>query len=183
MHKDLARFRFCPECRADALSVQQDKAIICGECDFRYFHNTAVAVAAVICVDDHILLARRAFDPGAGLLDFPGGFVDPAESLEEASSRELAEELDLEIPVHRWVYLFSQPNRYPFDGIVYRTCDAFLGVQLAERPPLQARDDVSATRWMRPQEVQPQELAFSGLPGALRRLNAGALEKVRSGHT
>jgi hypothetical protein len=78
MHPDLAAFRHCPGCgTAGSLGFEMGKALRCAHCGFRYFHNVAVAVSAVLVHEDRMLMARRAHDPAAGQLDFPGGFVDP----------------------------------------------------------------------------------------------------------
>lgn len=173
MHQDLHRFRYCPSCRAEALSLQESKAIACGQCGFRYYHNTAAAVAAVICLEDQLLLTRRAFAPGAGLLDFPGGFVDPGESLEEALLREVAEELDLALP--GLTYLFSLPNHYSFRDTGYRVCDAYFGVRLAELPPLKPADDVADFKLVKLRDADPGEMAFPAQREALARLQGGEL--------
>ena len=56
-----------------------------------------VAVGVILDTDRNILLARRA--EGAhqgGLWEFPGGKVEPGESLQAALARELREELGIE---------------------------------------------------------------------------------------
>ena len=57
--------------------------------------GTPWPVAAVIAVtwyDGRVLLVRRHNPPNAGLWGFPGGKVEPGESLLRAAERELAEE-------------------------------------------------------------------------------------------
>lgn len=58
-----------------------------------------VAVGVVEC-DGEVLIAQRQKDKHlAGLWEFPGGKVEPGESLGQALNRELAEELDLDAGV------------------------------------------------------------------------------------
>jgi 8-oxo-dGTP diphosphatase len=66
--------------------------------------HTAVRVAAGVIADadGRVLLARRpAGAHQGGLWEFPGGKAEPGESIGEALRRELAEELGLEVLVHR----------------------------------------------------------------------------------
>jgi len=55
-------------------------------------------VAAIICKDDKILLAKRSAEKHqGGLWEFPGGKVEKNESNENALIRECLEELDIKI--------------------------------------------------------------------------------------
>lgn len=57
-----------------------------------------VAVAVILDADGRILLSRRAADSHqGGLWEFPGGKVESGESLSQAMTRELAEELGITI--------------------------------------------------------------------------------------
>ncbi|MBK0326450.1 NUDIX hydrolase [Rhodobacteraceae bacterium F11138] len=47
---------------------------------------------AVVVTDSHVLLARRANPPDAGLWGFPGGHVELGETALDAAARELHEE-------------------------------------------------------------------------------------------
>ena len=161
-------FDHCPSCRAASLRFEQQKLLRCEACDFVYFHNVATAVGAFLRCDDHVLFAVRGRDPGKGLLDLPGGFGDPGESLEQTLQRELQEELGLTIDGAR--YLFSFPNTYPYRGITYRTTDALFEVRLDARPAVQVGDDVAATRWLRLQDVLLDDIAFESVRNAVAHL-------------
>lgn len=55
-------------------------------------------IAAVIRLDDRYLVCRRPSDKQfGGLWEFPGGKLEPGETLVEAAARELSEELDLDV--------------------------------------------------------------------------------------
>ena len=52
----------------------------------------ALAVSAIVRRDGRYLLVLRANPPAADMYAFPGGRVEPGETLEDAALRELAEE-------------------------------------------------------------------------------------------
>ncbi len=61
-----------------------------------------VAAAALIDASDRVLLARRPVDSHQGdLWEFPGGKLEPGESVAAGLARELREELGVEVAAHR----------------------------------------------------------------------------------
>lgn len=60
-------------------------------------------VAAIIQKDGKILATQRGYGNMAGGWEFPGGKVEPNESLEDAIVREIREELDALIEVGRHI--------------------------------------------------------------------------------
>ncbi len=149
------------------------KRLYCEQCGFEFFQNTAAAVGALIRKGSRILFLRRARQPGYGLLDIPGGFVDPGETLEEALHRECMEELG--IPVKNLSYFCSQSNRYDYGGIEYTTADAFFfaDIDLAEDELLRLRadpDEVLSLHLLDVREIRPEELAFPSLQKLQERL-------------
>ncbi|MBC7003670.1 NUDIX domain-containing protein [Photobacterium sp. BZF1] len=159
---------YCPSCGQASLTRSDAKAFRCEHCQFTYFHNTASAVLAVICCGDEVLVAERGRNPSKGMLDFPGGFVDYDESLEQALYRELQEELGFQPNnIH---YMGSASNTYVYRGIEYKTCDAFFHITLDNKPKMQANDDVAAIRWVKKNEISPDEFAFDSARIALKLL-------------
>ena len=78
-------------------------------------HDTVVRVAAAVIMgpDGRVLLAQRpAGKPYAGYWEFPGGKVEPGETVEQALRRELHEELGIAIgPALPWqVELVDYPH-------------------------------------------------------------------------
>jgi len=65
-------------------------------------------VAALAGDGEHVLLCRRANEPGSGLWSFPAGFVDRGETPEEALIREVAEETGLEAEVSRLIGVYAR---------------------------------------------------------------------------
>ena len=58
-----------------------------------------VAVGAIICHQDRMVLIRRDKEPSKGRWTFPGGAVELGESLEDAVRREVFEETSLHVDV------------------------------------------------------------------------------------
>ena len=58
----------------------------------RASHRNIIGVGGVVRMDDGILLVRLTYSDIKGRYMFPGGKVDPGESLEAALSREVSEE-------------------------------------------------------------------------------------------
>jgi NADH pyrophosphatase NudC (nudix superfamily) len=115
-------FKYCPKCGAAALRPVGRKLLRCSACGFELYLNVAAAVAGVI-VDEQgrMVILVRGSEPGKGLWDLPGGFVDPGETVEDALRREVREEIGLEVTTLR--YLGSWPNVYEYMGVRYRTLD------------------------------------------------------------
>lgn len=66
---------------------------VCGRCDVVTYRNpTPAAFLVVETSDGGVVVIRRRFDPGAGLLALPGGYVEVGETWEQAAFREFEEE-------------------------------------------------------------------------------------------
>lgn len=81
---------------------------LCDEYDFiiDYIADTQTAkyivqfmtVDCIVVQNGHVLMVKRKGMPGKGLWAFPGGFVNPTESIENAALRELKEETSITVP-------------------------------------------------------------------------------------
>ncbi len=58
-----------------------------------------ITTDAVVVQSGHVLVIRRGFQPGKGLLALPGGFLAPDATLEDSAIRELKEETQIKVPV------------------------------------------------------------------------------------
>ncbi|MBQ0050949.1 MAG: NUDIX domain-containing protein [Treponema sp.] len=132
-------FNQCPICGSKKIQNVNNRKWTCPDCDLELYNNVASAVGLVICdKEGKVLFERRAKEPRKGFLAFPGGFVDPDESAEEACFRECKEEIGVE-PV-KIKYIASFPNTYEFKGITYKTCDLFFEAVLPENAELKAQE-------------------------------------------
>ena len=162
-------FGACPASGKPGLSFTKGKRISCPACGFVFYLNAAAATAAIIEAGGEILLGLRGREPGKGLLDLPGGFVDPGERAEDGLVRELSEELGLAVAEGELSFLYSYANRYEYKGVLYRSCDLFFQIRLGSKPPVEAKDDVAALRWIRAADIDLNEIAFDSTRKALAR--------------
>ena len=143
------------------------KAIRCQTCGFLLFFNVASAAGAIIAdPQGRILLLRRDRDPRKGKLAMPGGFIDPGESAEEGLSREVREEVNLQVTSCR--YLCSFPNRYEYKGLTYPTEDLFFVCTVQSLEPLAAQDEVASLCFLAGDEIDMEEIAFPTAQQALQ---------------
>jgi ADP-ribose pyrophosphatase YjhB (NUDIX family) len=150
--------RYCPRCGAEA-EVAFPRSITCGHCGYgAYYNPKPVACAIPRDEDGRVWLLRRAFDPGAGLWTFPGGFVDLGESVEDAARRETREELEIEVELGALVGVYSRAE----DRIVLVVFAA-----VARGVP-RTTEEATEVRAFAPDEVPWGELAFWSTELALR---------------
>ncbi len=83
----------------------------CTECSRIIYSDPKVAVAAIIPIDDGIVLLKRAIEPQLGKWSFPSGYVDRGERLERALEREVFEECGLQVEVSRLIGVFSEEGQ------------------------------------------------------------------------
>lgn len=134
-------FRYCPKCGNEAFYSESRKSFNCRDCGFSLYLNCAAAAIGLIFTSEgHVCVTSRKNDPEKGLLDFPGGFADPGESIEACLKREINEELNL--TVSSMTYLFSIPNTYKYDGVVYDITDFVFYCRVDDFNGIMARDDV-----------------------------------------
>jgi ADP-ribose pyrophosphatase YjhB (NUDIX family)/ribosomal protein S27AE len=166
-------FRTCPRCGATTGRPNDVVPFRCGECGFVLFFNAAAATAAFVTREDgRVLFIRRARNPGKGRLGLPGGFADFGETAEEATRREVREEVGIEIgPLD---YLASFPNRYVYAGVTYHTLDIFLLARPVDDTEPQALDAVESVCWLDPHTVDLDEIAFPSMQSAIVELRRRA---------
>jgi ADP-ribose pyrophosphatase YjhB (NUDIX family) len=152
-------WRFCPIC-GEAIEKVEDRAE-CRACGYIGYANAVPATEAV-CFDERgrILLGRRAFDPGLGRWDLPGGFIHEDEHPVDALRREIREETTLEIEEIEFLGFWLEP----YDG---RIVLSLAWTARATGEP-RAGDDLAELRWFEPDDLPgPSELAFTHQPAIL----------------
>lgn len=160
---DDAAYRFCPRCgsalEARLLKAGEPERLVCTGCGFVFYLDPKVAVGTIIRNDDgHVLLVRRAIEPGYGLWVFPGGYVDRGEPVTAAAVREALEESGLHVRLDTLIDIYSYPGRAPVI-IVYAA--TILGGCVA------CDDEGLEARFFARGEIPWDELAFRSTREAL----------------
>lgn len=107
--------RFCGKCGTAMVDRRTEIARKCPSCTFISYPRLSPAVIMSVIRDDRILLARAARFP-PGMYSTLAGFVEPGETLEEAVSREVKEEVAIEIS--NIEYVASQPWPFPHSVMI-----------------------------------------------------------------
>jgi 8-oxo-dGTP diphosphatase len=160
-------------------------------CDPRSFHPVAVTVDVVtLTIRDgalDVLLVQRGVPPFEGQWALPGGFVKPrpAEDLDEAAVRELAEETGQHLGrIHlEQLATYGTPGRDPRTRVI---SVAYL-VFAPELPEPRAGSDAAAAAWVPVSSLGLTDGGSGQRPGTTRRLAfdharilADGLERARS---
>ncbi len=162
-------FNFCPRCGSKEFETTGERSKTCRSCDFQYYFNTSAAVAGLVFNEEgKLLFTRRAIEPHFGMLDLPGGFVEPMETAEHALVREIKEELG--VGVKNLSYYCSFPNEYPFGGLSVFTLDLIFRVELETLKGLKAMDDISGFEFHDPRQLNFDELPAYSMQQVVKKI-------------
>lgn len=118
-----------------------------------------------------VLLIQRTNEPYKDRWALPGGFIDMDEDLDDAATRELAEETNVTDVYLEQLYTFGEPGRDPRTRVVTVAYFALLSADQASRLDVRGGDDTRDARWWSIYDLP--ELAFDHgriLQYALQRL-------------
>lgn len=162
-------YRHCPKC-GSVYSQKELKDFLknrnklsCEECGFVFYNNPKPTVAAIIKnKENKILFTKRSIKPYFGWWDLPGGFINYGENPEEALSREIREELGVDIKIKKIIGVFSEfyknlgrhDEEYSLIVLVYL-------IDLENRN-IVVGDDVAMYKFFSLNKL-PERIAFSGL--------------------
>jgi 8-oxo-dGTP diphosphatase len=159
----LAGWTTCPRCRHEL--EREEETVRCEACGLIVYANPAPTASAVILdVAGRVLLAKRAGDPGAGLWDLIGGFIDEGEDPLAALRREVREELS--VGIEPGEYLGAYPDRYGDDGIY--TLNFYWAARLGRGEIRIDESELEEVAWFGPDELPAaSEFAFANTVQAL----------------
>lgn len=106
----LQTHRFCGQCGSAMHLVNWELASLCHKCGHRCYPRIAPCVLVGIKKQNQILLARSSRHK-SGFFSILAGFVESAETLEQAAVREVKEEVGVNI--NNLNYVGSQPWPFP----------------------------------------------------------------------
>lgn len=157
-------YAFCPMCggqlEARSVKMNEPERLVCSRCGFIFYLDPKVAVGTIITdPHQHIVLVRRAIQPGYGKWVFPGGFVDRGEEVHVAAVREAREETGLDITLERLLNVYSYRGSVPV--IIVYTARIIGGCLACDDEGLEAR-------FFPPDTIPWDELAFRSTSEALR---------------
>lgn len=114
-----------------------------------------VGVLAVVQHNGNFLLVKRAKAPDAGLWGFPGGRVEPGETLHTAAPRELQEETGLKATATHVIDTFDSLHYDVQGNLIFHYVIVALNCTLttqAHCTPI-ANDDALEARWFSYDEI------------------------------
>lgn len=151
-------FKFCLRCGSHAEA--NEDYLACPKCGLHYYWN-AKPVNAVLLYNQkrEFLFVKRAIEPRKGLWDFPGGFVEEPETIEEGLRREVKEELGIEIGGLE--YLGSYRDHYDYQDVLYTTVGNAYLAKFPENAKPRPADDVDSYEFFGLGDFpNPEDMAF-----------------------
>lgn len=146
------RARFCGACGQPTKPKEGGHVRECEACDIKHFPRTDPAIMALVYRGDRCVLARQPGWP-KGFYAAVAGFVEPGESTEDATVREIKEELGLDVT--NLSYFRSQPWPFPASLMVGFFAEATSDDIVVDH------DELEDARWFSRAELEnPQGFAY-----------------------
>lgn len=154
------KFKYCPDCGQKRLDPDCMKSFVCKHCGFKFYLNTAAAgIALIFNTKEQVLVTVRKHDPAKGTLDFPGGFAEPDETMETCLTREIKEELNLDILELK--YFCSIPNQYRYKNILYPVTDMVFMCKVNNFLNIKAQDDIVDFYFLDINQLDPAQFGLN----------------------
>lgn len=163
-------FKFCPKCGSSKFAINSPASKKCEVCGFEYFKNPSIGVAAVVFDEQgRLMVTRRSKEPAIGTLDLPGGFVNIAETIEEAVIREVKEETNIDIEVVE--YLFDIPNNYIYSGMNCNPLDFIIKCKIINMDNIQIdKSENSELLFIKQEDINPKSFGLESIRKAIEKI-------------
>jgi NAD+ diphosphatase len=132
--------QFCGRCGSRTEPKVEERAKICTQCRLINYPRVSPAIIVAVIKDSEILLARSPRYQYS-FYSVLAGFVEPGETFEECVSREVREEVGIDVENIR--YLSSQPWPFPHTLMVGFTADYAGGEITVDK------DEITEARWFK----------------------------------
>ena len=151
--------KYCSDCGSKLEVRTKDQEWYCTSCSRHIYANPIPTIDAALFDDDgRVLLGVRNRKPGLGKLNLPGGFVDDAETFEQAIHRELSEELALKPEDYsKLVYAGSRVDSHTQDGKT-RVLLIVIMIGSIKHRDFSPNDEVSKYLWKLPAELSRSDM-------------------------
>lgn len=152
------RLSYCRRCggavRREWMPSESQRRDVCVSCRSIAYDNPASLVACLVHAEGRLLLARRAIEPAKGRWFVPSGFVESRETLEDATVRELEEEVGLTAqPSLLSLYCVTSLPHMNEIYVIYRAA-------LDRIPQTSAGPETTKIQFFSRRDLPLQELAF-----------------------
>ena len=99
----MADYKFCPQCKEDLKSVMENgeeyQSCTNDFCSFVFYDNPIPVAAAIVPVENKIVLVQRGVMPDIGGWCLPCGYINKNEDPKKAAIREVKEETGLDVVI------------------------------------------------------------------------------------
>lgn len=113
-----------------------------------------IKVAAAVIIDrEKVFISSRPADKPPAGWEFPGGKLEPGETVADAAKRELLEELGMQIVTHEELYTVSHEHLQI----------TFIRCSIAESSPAPAARENQSFKWVTLSDVPPEGLLKNDL--------------------
>jgi len=136
--------RYCANCGGGSVADDMGAKRVCNHCGTEHFPRVNPVVIMLVTYGDKLLLGRGVGWPDKAMSAL-AGFVSPGETIEEAVSREVFEEVG--VKTKHSTYIFSQPWPYPSQLMLGMICEAY-GTEITVNT-----DELDDAQWFTREEV------------------------------
>ena len=96
--------RYCPLCKAnlEIVTIENNAKLKCSKCYFTFWNNPSPVTASILLYNNDIVLVRPNYVKNDTWM-LPGGYVDEAETAEDALIREIKEETNTDAKINKFL--------------------------------------------------------------------------------